>query len=322
MTPDERAERERRELIYRRHAEMQVIQLAIKDHTGCAPEWCGGSNLDPCSLFNAIEKLHDYYQRTGASLAEAFEREAEALVRQLDAPQVPAEPQHDPLSGDLIPAGQDAELERMGHDMAAPGSAFAELVRPEIEAMGNPVRDLAIQQGILPADQELSEYRPAPEPLIYAHDPHCNAQHEAGPQACPPPEPEIHTASTVATAELSAALERQRDELIWHPRTMKDARKSDQIRPAGSDMPNGTAVTDRYVPAAPGYSDRGTWHVVSGGAKYWDDHVVQPGEVWLRLDGGAPRNVDPDFPIEILLTRAEIAAIELLGWDNRKETRS
>lgn len=167
------------------------------------------------------------------------------------------------------------------------------------------------------------------DPLVYAHDPHCNAQHEAGPQACPLPEPEIHTASTVATAELSAALERQRDELIWHPRTMKDARKGDQIRPAGSDMPNGTAVTDRYWPPQPAVptrhgplpADRDTWHVVPG-AKHWDDHVVQPGEVWLCLDGGAPRNVDPDFPIEILLTRAEIAAIELLGWDNREETRS
>lgn len=199
---------------------------------------------------------------------------------------------HDPLSGDLISAGQNAELEQWGRDMATPGSAFAELVRPEIEAMGNPVRDLAIQQGIIP------------------------------------PEPEIHTASTVATAELSAALERQRDELIWHPRTMKDARKGDQIRPAGSDMPNGTAVTDRYWPPQPAVptrygplpADRDTWHVVPG-AKHWDDHVVQPGEVWLCLDGGAPRNVDPDFPIEILLTRAEIAAIELLGWGNREELR-
>lgn len=171
------------------------------------------------------------------------------------------------------------------NDPYVPGSAFAELVRPEIEAMGNPIRDLAIQQGIIPA------------------------------------EPEIHTASTVATAELSAALERQRDELVWHPRTMKDARKGDRIRPAGSDMPNGTAVTDRYWPTTPDASDRGTWHVVPG-AKHWDDHVVQPGEVWLCLDGGAPRNVDPNFPIEILLTRAEIAAIELLGWDNREETRS
>ncbi len=147
-------------------------------------------------------------------------------------------------------------------------------------------------------DQELSDYRPA-EPEIHT---------------------EIHTASTVAIAELSAALE-----LIWHARTMKDARKGDQIRPAGSDMPNGTAVTDRLLPPTDDASDRGTWHVVSAGNGKWahlKDHVVQPGEVWLCLDGGAPQSLNPDFPIEILLTRAEIAAIDALGWDNREELRS
>lgn len=243
MTPEERAERERRELIYRRHAEMQVIQLAIKDHRGCAPEWCGGSGLDPCGLFNAIEDLERRYARTGAPLAEAFEREAEALVRQLDAP---------------------AEKPTR--------SAFEHPSDPS-----QCVNELGWRSG--PED--------------------CVINHPAS------------------------------DELIWHPRTMKDARKGDQIRPAGSDMPNGTKVTDRYWPPQPAVptrygplpADRDTWHVVPG-AKHWDDHVVQPGEVWLCLDGTAPRNVDPDFPIEILLTRAEIAAIELLGWDNREETRS
>lgn len=39
MTPEERA----------------VIQAAIADHRGCAPESCGGSRLDPCRLGNAIE---------------------------------------------------------------------------------------------------------------------------------------------------------------------------------------------------------------------------------------------------------------------------
>lgn len=288
MTPEERAERERRELIYRRHAEMQVIQLAIK-HVEVADY---GPDLS--LLIAAIKDLERRYQRTGTPLTEAFEREAEALVRQLDAPQVPAAPQHDPLSGDLIPAGQDAELEQWGRDMAAPGSAFAELVRPEIEAMGNPIRDLAIQAGIIP-----------PEP----EDCDC------------PRDQQVYCASLKCHGG--------DDVLIWHPRTMKDARKGDQIRPVGSDMPNGTAVTDRLLPPQPAVptrygplpADRDTWHVVPG-AKHWDDHVVQPGEVWLCLDGGAPRNVDPDFPIEILLTRAEIAAIELLGWDNREETRS
>ncbi len=189
--------------------------------------------------------------------------------------------------------------------------------------------------------------------LVYScsqcnHDTHrcggCGAAVGHGEYTCPDcEEPEIHTASTVATAvpeqhgiDLgdggrplvfcatcnTLAMPPHAcnpDELVWHACTMKDARRGDQIRPAGSDMPNGTAVTDRLLPPDPDASDRGTWHVVPGASgKHWDDHVVQPGEVWLCLDGGAPQCLNPDFPIEILLTRAEIAAIELLGWDNRE----
>lgn len=40
--------------------EKAVIEAAIADHVhGCAPEWCGGSRLDPCRLANVIEA----YQR-------------------------------------------------------------------------------------------------------------------------------------------------------------------------------------------------------------------------------------------------------------------
>lgn len=40
-----------------RLAEIQLIAAAIADHRGCAPEWCGGSNLDPCALMCAIDRL-------------------------------------------------------------------------------------------------------------------------------------------------------------------------------------------------------------------------------------------------------------------------
>lgn len=155
-------------------------------------------------------------------------------------------------------------------------------------------------------DQELSDYRPAPA---------LDGAHPSDPSQC-----------------IGA-----HDELIWHPRTMKDARKGDQIRPAETAKLDpdyaGAKVTARYMPPQPATRnadgsdglplDHNAWHVVPGASgKHWDDHVVQPGEVWLCLDGGAPRNVDPDFPIEILLTRAEIAAIELLGWDNRESLTS
>lgn len=41
-----------------RELELRVINAAKKDHShGCAPEWCGGSSLDPCELSNALEAL-------------------------------------------------------------------------------------------------------------------------------------------------------------------------------------------------------------------------------------------------------------------------
>jgi hypothetical protein len=51
-----------REMVYTGHpgpaAVLKVVEEARKDHRGgCAPEWCGGSGLDPCSLFNALERL-------------------------------------------------------------------------------------------------------------------------------------------------------------------------------------------------------------------------------------------------------------------------
>jgi hypothetical protein len=33
--------------------------------------------------------------------------------------------------------------------------------------------------------------------------------------------------------------------------------------------------------------------------------------------GGKPRDFDPVAPVEIFLSREELAAIEMLGWENR-----
>jgi len=120
--------------------------------------------------------------------------------------------------------------------------------------------------------------------------------------------------------------------MVWHPRPLRDVRKGDVIRPAGTDAQS--TVTDRYWPPQPATrnpdggdglpKDRGTWHVIGDpGLDKWAytrDHVVQPGEVVICLDGGEPRNMAPDFAVEILLDPAEIAAIDAIGWDNRIRT--
>lgn len=169
------------------------------------------------------------------------------------------EPAEDPLSGELIPAGQDAELERQGREIAG-----------ECAAGG-------------------------------LHGPH------------------PHYGETCIDCEQCGTA------LVWIPRPMRDVRKGDVIRPAGVLLLAAqSTVTDRYWPTTPDGSDRGTWHVVPDrGSDKWAhtrDHVVQPGEVVVCLDGGEPRNMAPDFAVEILLAPDEAAAIEAIAWDNRLTT--
>ncbi len=98
--------------------------------------------------------------------------------------------------------------------------------------------------------------------------------------------------------------------MTWVGRPMRDARAGDTIRPAGGGEQDARRVTGRYPDS---------WRVVQG-EKHWDDHVVQPGEVWLCFDGSStPQHLNPAFPIEILMTSEETAAAEMLGWENRLE---
>lgn len=95
MTPEEKA----------------VIQAAIKEHHGCAPESCGGSRMDPCSLGNALDdlvasKLPRYINpEDGSNSVAEIEPQEPAPVW------LPAEWQH-VLSGDRVRIGQqEADVE-------------------------------------------------------------------------------------------------------------------------------------------------------------------------------------------------------------------
>ncbi len=97
----------------------------------------------------------------------------------------------------------------------------------------------------------------------------------------------------------------------WIERTMRDVRAGDHIRPIGSNS-GGTHISARYLPPDPaGLRNRGSWHVVAGAAGHWDDRVVKPGDVWLCMDGGEPRCLKPDFPVEIEMPQEwlDVAAI-------------
>lgn len=108
----------------------------------------------------------------------------------------------------------------------------------------------------------------------------------------------------------------------WVARTLTDVRPGDVIRPTGIDVPP-QRVTARCWPPAPSkaaqtHRDRTSWHVIEGQGGHWDDHVVQPGEVCVHLDGASHRLMRPTFGVDIWLAPSEVAAIELLGWDNRE----
>lgn len=44
---------------------LRVAIEAAKSHTGCAPEDCGGSRLDPCALGSALDELTSYQRSAG-----------------------------------------------------------------------------------------------------------------------------------------------------------------------------------------------------------------------------------------------------------------
>lgn len=97
---------------------------------------------------------------------------------------------------------------------------------------------------------------------------------------------------------------------VWVPRTWADVRAHDHVR-----MP-GTEVTD--VVLLPPL--RAGWHIVPGANRFGD----RPGrwsEVIVTMEKAGERSMNPAAPVEILLAPSEVAAIELLGWDNREETK-
>lgn len=309
--------REQREAIYRRHAEMQVIQHAIKSHRGCAPETCGGSTYDPCQLANSIEDLQHRYSRIGG-LAAAFESESADPVRQLDDDG----PVEDPLSGELIPATRDEDLERQGREIAEGRQHLADQLREIAQGtMQEWMRFIDIDTpDIALTGQARVRWQNDDGECIVGESPYGEeygrfritvSVQDLGPM--PPIGPENDP------AQIAEMEERPQ----WYARTMSDVRPGDRILPGVSDKhdlkPEGFKVTARCWPPTDDARGRGSWHVIEGSDGHWSDHVVQPGECCVHLDGAGHRLFRPTFAVEILLAPSEMQAIELLGgWENRE----
>lgn len=320
-TPDER------QAIYRRAAEMQVINHAMKQHNGCAPEICGGSSYDPCHLGNAIEDLLRRYSRIGGWQAATADAGAE-MVKRLDLGQetgslvvdhgaeiAEREPQHDPASGELSIA-ERAALAVLGwrdRYVAAPDKMTAaratlmllnqleEIYPREREPQHDP-----ISGELIPAGQDAELERRGREIA-------------AEPCTCPLGPEDAHFSDCPMYIH-------GWDELapLWVPRTWADVRRGDVVRMPGTDVV--AAIVDRLW--HPSEDPRGeSWHVVSDGSigqwAHTSDRVVRPGECVIVSPDipGSERGrwMDPAACVEIQISSAAmLARIEELGWANRQ----
>lgn len=162
-------------------------------------------------------------------------------------------PQHDPISGELIPAGHDAELEQLGREMAEGARVAGALVRASLR-LGS-------------SDEEEEE---------------------------------------LATG--------QDDVPDWVTRTWRDVRAGDDIRITVDGQKHTSMIMGTNAPGG------NRWHVHPAADEYHPElSQVDWTEICVRLEGRTDLlSFDPAGPIEILLSRTEVDAIELLsGWDAR-----
>lgn len=95
---------------------------------------------------------------------------------------------------------------------------------------------------------------------------------------------------------------------LWVARTWADVRSGDRTRLAGTEAVIVSAV-------------RRDWHakITDTGNGYWRTDPLEHSDIAARLQGRGDRlfSMRPGDPVEILFSPAEVAAIELLGWENR-----
>lgn len=117
-----------------------------------------------------------------------------------------------------------------------------------------------------------------------------------------------------------------REEPQWVARTWTDVRVGDRVRVPGTEI----TARVQAIYRAPQEDPVGrTWHVVpsaeTGPWAHKTDVVIQPGQLGVLFQDEQPHQAHVlmrNVPVEIELTPAEVAAIELLGWHNRVEQRS
>jgi hypothetical protein len=268
-----------------RDLELAVVQAAMADHRGCAPETCGGSRLDPCPLANAINALMYACKECDAGghtcpgdgnpiphgAGDCGEHAEDAAKPDLDAEHL-ASLVVDCVQGGWLRYAQWHDGADVRITWQGGGIARVETVDNYGELIGE--FDIAVSARRLPL----------PPPLGPEND-------------------------GALQAELAAE-----QELIWVPRTWADVRPGDDVRLPGTDN---TAHVQHAV--------HQHWHVDprTGTAGWNPPQPLQWSGVQVELrpttapDQPAHLTMDPAKPVEIHLTQIEADAIELMGWSSR-----
>lgn len=112
---------------------------------------------------------------------------------------------------------------------------------------------------------------------------------------------------------LAHEMEAEEQGPVWVLRSWRDVVAGDVVRMPGTEVTANITARLRHPSEDPlGRS----WHMVAG-EKHWDDVLVQPGQVCVSLDGGAPRFMKPELPVEIGLPPAIATAADVLDWEAR-----
>jgi hypothetical protein len=99
--------------------------------------------------------------------------------------------------------------------------------------------------------------------------------------------------------------EQKQHEFVWVTRTWRDVRSGDAVRMPGREE-------QAFVRSA----QLQPWHVDPRSSEY-SPTPLRYEVMRVALDIGVTYDMDPAKAVEICMTRDEVAAVELIGWENR-----
>lgn len=280
-----------------RDLELAVVQAAMAEHRGCAPETCGGSRLDPCQLGNAIEAL-----TLGCRECDTGRHVCPGDGNSIPHGATDCGEHTDPDAENLALLVEDTAHEWIKYVQWHDGSQVKIIWQNDLSArvVGDPGGQTIGEFEVFVSARRLPPLSPEDDGALRAE--------------LAATEDEIHPSPCGYPDVQPCICPREEPILVWVPRTWLDVRAGDDVRLPGTEA---TAHVEHAV--------HQRWHVdPRTGTASWNP--PQPLEwsgvkVTLRTtanpDQPAELTMDPTKPVEIKLTKTEADAIEILGWETR-----